>query len=276
VTAAERVALGPRHHEVKRLRVLLRDPHARASEGAFVLEGPRLVEDALRRGAPLSAIYLGMNARNAFRSLLERASGNGVPVAELKEGVLEKLGSTRTPQPVLAVAPMPLPRQVADLDLAGPGPVLVVVDVADPGNLGTLLRSAEAAGAVGVVCCGDTVDPYNPKAVRASAGSVFGVTTVAAPGGAPLDAVAALDALGRAGRRRLAATRHGDPAATVDLTSRVALVLGNEARGLPGDVLAAVDGSVSVPMQGAAESLNVAMAGTVLLFESARQRGVGL
>jgi TrmH family RNA methyltransferase len=266
VTAAGRAALGPRHHEVKRLRALLRDPKARASEGAFVLEGPRLLEDALRRGVSPSSIYLGTNARTAFRSLLTRPEADGVPVAELKEGVLEKLGSTRTPQPVLTV--VPIPARLAVEDLGGAGPVLVVVDVADPGNLGTLLRSAEAAGAAGVVCCGDTVDAYNPKVVRASAGSVLGVPVVDARVG-PTEV---LDALGHAGRRRLAATSRGTPLPEVDLAGPVALVLGNEAHGLPAAVLAAADGLVAVPMAGAAESLNVAMAGTVLLFEAARQR----
>jgi TrmH family RNA methyltransferase len=265
VTAAGRAALGPRHHEVKRLRALLRDSKARASERAFVLEGPRLLEDALRRGVSPSSIYLGTNAETAFRSVLTRPEVDGVPVAKLKEGVLEKLGSTRTPQPVLSVVPIPAPVTVEDL--SGAGPVVVVVDVADPGNLGTLLRSVEAGGAVGVVCCGDTVDAYNPKVVRASAGSVLGVPVVEAGGAVPV-----LEVLRRAGRRCLGATSRGEPAPAADLAGPVALVLGNEAHGLPEVVLASVDGLVAVPMAGAGESLNVAMAGTVLLFEAARQR----
>jgi TrmH family RNA methyltransferase len=272
VTPAGPVALGPRHQEVKRLRALLRDAKARAADRAFVLEGPRLVEDALRRGATISSIYLGTNARTAFRSLLDAPEADGVPVAELKEGVLEKLGSTRTPQPVLAVAPIPPPAAITDL--VGPGPVVVVVDVADPGNLGTLLRSAEAAGAAGIVCCGETVDVYNPKVVRASAGSIFGVPVVEARDGA--DVAGVLGQLGEAGRRRLGATGRGEPAASVDLRGPVALVLGNEAHGLSDAVLRHVDGLVAVPMAGAAESLNVAMAGTVLLFEAARQRAASL
>jgi TrmH family RNA methyltransferase len=271
VTHAEPFALGPRHHEVKRLRALLRDPGARTEARAFVLEGPRLVADALRRGAEIDAIYLGTNARTAFASLLAHPNAADVPVAELKEGVLEKLGTTRTPQPVLAVVPMPEPVTITDLD--GPGPVIVVVDVADPGNLGTLLRSAEAAGCAGVVGAGATVDPYNPKVVRASAGSVLAVRIVDDRSDErAADPVTTLAVLGATGRRRLGATTDGPPAATVDLRGRVALVLGNEARGLDDALRAELDGTIAVPMEGSAESLNVAMAGTVLAFEAARQR----
>ena len=96
-------ALGPRNTEVKRLRALLRDPAARAAESAFVLEGPRLVADALRRGAVFDAIFLGPNARSAFRALLDIPRDDDVAVFDLKEGVLEKLGSTRTQPPASAL-----------------------------------------------------------------------------------------------------------------------------------------------------------------------------
>lgn len=265
------VALGPRHQEIKRLRALLRDPKARAQERAFVLEGPRIIEDALRRDVEVTTIYLGDHARVAFPRLVERADAAGIRTVELKEGVLEKLGTTRTPQPVLAVTPMTDPPPLAAL--AGPGPVLVLVGVADPGNLGTLLRSAEAAGCAGVVSCGASVDAHHPRVVRASAGSVFGIPVVE-PDGPAGDPVAVVDALRASGRRALGATTDGRPAAEVDLAGPVALVLGNEAHGLDDAVRARVDGLVSVPMTGAAESLNVAMAGTVLVFEAQRQRAV--
>jgi TrmH family RNA methyltransferase len=273
VTGAGPIALGPRHPEVKRLRSLLRDASARASEGAFVLEGPRLLEDAIRRRAALEAVYLGPNARQAFRTLLDAPELAGVPVAELKEGVLEKLGSTRTPQPVLAVAPIPPALAIADL--RGNGPVLVAVGVADPGNLGTLMRSAEASGCAGLVCAGDSVDAYNAKVVRASAGSVLGIPLVAAPAGERLDPATVLDALAATGRARYGAAVGGTPMAALDLAGPVALVLGNEAHGLPVDVQDRLDGTVGIPMAGPAESLNVAMAGTILCFEAARQRANG-
>jgi len=259
-------ALGPRHREVRRLRELVGHRKARNAEGAFVLEGPRVVAGALDRGAVLEAVYLGPGAASAFHSLHDRLLASGVRVETLKEGVLERIGATVTPQPVLAVAPL------CTIALGGIGPddglVLVAADVGDPGNAGALLRSAEAAGVAGVVFCGSSVDVHNPKAVRASAGAIFGVPVVEAD-----DTVDVLDALGTQGRRRLAAVaKGGEPFGAVDLTGRVALVVGNEAHGLPPDVAGRIDASVTIPMAGPADSLNVAMAATVLCFEFARQR----
>jgi TrmH family RNA methyltransferase len=194
---------------------------------------------------------------------------SGAELAELKEGVLEKVGSTRTPQPVLAVAPFP----DADRDALGrDGLVVVALAVADPGNLGTLVRSAEAAGAAAILLGPGSVDAYNPKVVRASAGAIFGIPVVDAESEG-WTAVEALDALGELGRQRLGATATlGTPHTEVDFTRPTAVVLGNEAHGIDAAVDARLDGHVHVAMAGPAESLNVAMAGTVLCFESARQR----
>jgi TrmH family RNA methyltransferase len=259
-------ALGPRHHEVKHLRTLLRDGAARRAAGELVLEGPRLVADALRRGVRLDALYLGPNAQQSFGPLVAQAAAAGVRVAQLKEGVLEKVGTTRTPQPVLAVAPVPDPPTLAEL-AARPGPVVVTVDVADPGNLGTVLRSAEAAGAAGVICCGG-VDGLNPKVVRASAGAVFAVPVLGAD-----DPAAVLVPLRAAGRRTYATVATGGvPYTAAPLADPVAVVMGSEANGLPAAVTDLLDGSITIPMVGATESLNVAVAASLLLFEAARQR----
>ncbi len=148
---------------------------------------------------------------------------------------------------------------------SGPtGLVIVAVGVADPGNLGTLLRSAEAAGAAGVVCTGsaggNSVDVHNPKTVRSSAGALFGVTVVE-----EVDPMFVLSSLAARGRRTYA-TRPGAvmPYDAVDFSVPCAVVLGNEAHGLSPEVRHAVDGVFSIPMSGRAESLNVAMAGTVV------------
>jgi RNA methyltransferase, TrmH family len=258
-------ALGPRHHRVRRLRDLIRDPRARRAERAFVVEGPRVLAAALDRGAELESAYVGPGADRAFAPLVGRLRDLDIPIEELKEGVLERIGDTVTPQPVLAVVSMPQ----ADLDdLAAEGIVLLAVTVRDPGNAGTLLRSAEAAGAAGVLFSGNSVDPYAPKVVRSSGGAVFGIPVVEAN-----DPVKVLDALGRGGRRRLAAVAAGgEHLERVDLTGRVAIVLGNEASGLPAELAAHLDGRVTIPVEPPAESLNVGMAGTVLAFEAARQR----
>jgi TrmH family RNA methyltransferase len=169
--------------------------------------------------------------------------------------------------------------------------VLVAAGVADPGNLGTLLRSAEASGACGMVIGAGSVDAYNPKVVRASAGAIFGVPLVQAraepalnepalnepalneEGWSVMDALDELRSAGRALYGTRAAGGGGRPD-EVDLAAPVAVVLGNEARGLDDDVAARVDGWITIPMAGPSESLNVAMAGTVVCFEAARQRAV--
>ena len=272
--------LGPRHAEVQRLRALLRDRRARRTEHAFVLEGPRVIGGALDRGARLDAIYLGSGAMRAFAPLVQRAVGTGARVAELKEGVLEKVGTTRTPQPVLAVVSMrasdlddlPAPEMpdadMANADMPDAGTLVVTVDISDPGNLGTIIRSAEAAGAAGVVACGNSVDLSNPKVVRSSAGAVFGMTVVEQG-----DPMATLSELGRRGWRRLGTRAGGgQPYDEADLVGGCALVVGNEAHGI-GDALdAQLDGTVTIPLREPSESLNVAMAVTVLCFEAARQR----
>lgn len=193
-------------------------------------------------------------------ALAGAAAAAGARVLELAPGVLERVAATVTPQPVLAVFPM--------LDVAvvpaGGRFVVVMADVRDPGNAGTVLRTADASGADAVVCSGSTVDPFNPKTVRASAGSLFHVPIVVEH-----DVAAALGALG--GYRRVGAVvRDGEDYADYDWTQPSALVLGNEAVGLPDDL--ALDARVLIPMHGRAESLNVGMACAVLCFEAARQR----
>ena len=150
--------------------------------------------------------------------------------------------------------------------------MLAALGVADPGNLGTLVRSAEASGAAAILLGPGSVDAYNPKVVRASAGAIFGIPVVDAESEGWSE-VEALDALGELGRQRLGATAHqGVAYAEVDFTRPTAVVLGNEAHGIDPAVDTRLDGHVHIPMAGPAESLNVAMAGTILCFESARQR----
>jgi TrmH family RNA methyltransferase len=178
--------------------------------------------------------------------------------------VLDHVADAVTPQPVAAI----VRRTDVQLDaLRGAQFVVVCVDVRDPGNLGTILRVAEASGAGGVICCEGSVDAFSPKTVRASAGSLFHVPLV---GGG--DSLEVLDRIGRWGVYRLGTDAHsGTPYDGVDLTVPTALVLGNEANGLQGDVAERVDATVTIPMAGRAESLNVSMAAAVVCFERARQ-----
>ncbi len=234
----------------------------RRRERAFVVEGPTLVGDALDAGTELECLFV---APGATAPVVHRAMAAGVAVFDLAPGVLERVAGTVTPQPVLAVAGTV---DVDLADLAGASLVLVCIDIRDPGNLGTVLRSAEAAGVGGIICCDGSVDVYNPKCVRASAGSLFHTRIVV--GGEP---VGVLATLGEWGLRRLGTRADaGEPYHRTDLAAPTALVLGNEAHGLPTSTASSLDGWVAIPMAGRAESLNVGMAAAVLCFEAARQR----
>lgn len=256
--------LGFRHKRVQRLRRLLSQPAYRRAEGAFAVEGATLVEEAFSAGAAVEGVYVAPGALDS--AVVDRARAAGVRVFALAPGVVERVSDTVTAQPVLAVIGR------ADLpaaELREAALVVVCVDIRDPGNLGTVLRTAEASGAGGVICCEGTVDVTNPKCVRASAGSVFHVRVVA--GGGPVEV---LEQVGAWGMRRLGTRAgQGEPYSSVDFRRPTALVLGNEAHGLPAEVAPAVDGWVTIPMTGRSESLNVGMAAAVLCFEAARQRG---
>jgi TrmH family RNA methyltransferase len=194
-----------------------------------------------------------------------RAQAKGIRTFELGPGVVEKVADTVTPQPLLAIVRTP---QATLEDLAGAGFVVVCVDVRDPGNAGAVIRSADASGADAVICCAGTVDPFNPKTVRSSAGSVLHLPVVA--GDDPADV---LDSLKARGMRCLAAVAHGGtPYTEVDLVGPLALVLGNEASGLPDGLDDKLDGGITIPLAGRAESLNVSMAAAVLCFEVRRAR----
>jgi TrmH family RNA methyltransferase len=257
--------VGYRHPEVQRLRRLLARRRARHEERAFVLEGPRLLQAALDSGVHLERVFVGDGVDDPC---VTRALDRGVPVLRLERGVMERVAATLTPQPVAGVVPF------VDVPLEAVVPatlVVVCVEIRDPGNLGTVVRSAEAAGAGGVVCCDGSADLYNPKVVRASAGSLFHVPVVV--GGEPVEV---LERLGAAGLRRFGTVaRGGDAPDVVDLRAPSAIVLGNEAHGLPTAVDPRLDGRITIPMAGRTESLNVGMVAAVVCFEAARQRRVG-
>ena len=213
----------------------------------FVVEGLLLIAQAVAAGWEVEAQFVAPGAEAVL------SSG---PVYELAPNVIERVASTEAPQPVLAVVRQRDSVLPTDADF-----VMVAHRLADPGNAGTIIRSAEAAGAQAVVFTPGSVDPFNPKVVRATAGSLFRIPVV----------LADLDVLQAAGLRVLATSSHHGTAYTeADLTGRVAVVVGNEAHGVPDD--APVDGWLTIPHMGAAESLNVAMAATLLAFEVARQR----
>lgn len=225
-------------------------------------EGTELVRVALGAGVLPESLYLAAEHDEPAAALAAEVAEHGVRVFDLAPGVLTKVADTVTPQPVLAVFPM---LHVGLDQLETHRLVVVLADVRDPGNAGTIVRTADAAGAGAVISTAGTVDPYNPKTVRSSAGSLFHLPLVVEP-----QAGRALDALLRLGYRRLGAVAAGgDDYAACDWRQPTALVLGNEAGGLPADL--DLDGLVRIPMAGRAESLNVAIACGVICFEALRQ-----
>lgn len=230
-------------------------------------EGVELVRTALQAGVPVESVYVGAEGADAPEvvALAAQALLAGTRVFDLAPGVLERVADTVTPQPVLAVVPM---LDLALDEIVAARLVVVCADVRDPGNAGTVLRSADASGVDAVVFCGRSVDPYNPKSVRASAGSIFHVRLVVAEGCAE-----ALGWLGDHGFWRLGAVVDGGQDYTeIDWSGPTALVLGNEASGLAAVERSLLDATVGIPMAGRAESLNVGVACAVLCFEALRRR----
>jgi TrmH family RNA methyltransferase len=257
------------------LRGLLQKRSARWAEGVFVAEGAELLRTALRAGVGIESVYLAPEGADDLltRETCDRALQAGARLFPLAAGVLERVADTVTPQPVLSILPMidgPAADSFeTDLINASHKPLIVVlVDVRDPGNAGTVLRTADAAGVDEVIFSGESVDPYNPKTVRASAGSLFHV-----PFSVRSDPVALADSFAGRGYRTLATVvRDGDDYATLDWSVPTVLFLGNEAAGLAPEILEAIGGTVAIPMAGRAESLNVGVACAVLCFEALRQR----
>lgn len=235
----------------------------RATAGRFLAEGPNLVEAAVRRGM-VERVFATETAAHRYRPLL-----GGLTIVPVTDRAMKALSDTVTPPGLVAVCRQP--RTTLDEVLAGT-PVLIVVaaDVSDPGNAGTLIRLADAMGAAAVIFAGDAVDPYNGKCVRSSAGSILSVPVVCAP-----DTALVIDRLRAAGLQVLATTLDGE--VTLDdiqgeLTHRTAWLFGPEAHGLSADVAQRADRRVVIPMSGGVDSLNVAAAAAICLYQSAYAR----
>jgi len=246
----------------------------RQRERAFLAEGPQAVAEAFRCGAQVTDLFVTVPARSRHHDLVAEIAAAGIPVHVVSGEVMDELAQTVTPQGLLAIC------RFVDVPLAEitardtPRLVALLANVRDPGNAGTVLRTADAAGAHAVVFADASVDPYNGKCVRASAGSLFHLPVVA---GARLeDAVATLResglrivaADGRAGRPL------DDPGVQARLAGPTAWMFGNEAWGLPPELVALADEPVAVPIYGRAESLNLAAAAAVCLYASARVQRV--
>ena len=240
----------------------------------FLAEGPQAVREALGQpgdghGTAVRELFVTAPARSRHAALVQAVARTGAPVHEVSGDIMAELAQTVTPQGLLAVCPfldVPLGQALAGV----PRLVVVLANARDPGNAGTVLRTADAAGADAVIFAGASVDPYNSKCVRSSAGSLFHVPVVAG-----VSVAEAARTLREAGLAVLAAD--GSATGGLDelersgrLAGRTAWLFGNEAWGLPAELVALADEAVAVPIYGRAESLNLAAAAAVCLYASAR------
>jgi TrmH family RNA methyltransferase len=244
----------------------LTSPRGRREAGRFLAEGAQSVREALRRPGTVVEVFATATAAQRYAEVLQHAG----TVSQISDRAAAGLSETVHPQGLIAVCHR-LDVSLAAALAASPKLVAILVEANDPGNAGTILRTADAAGAEVVVFTADSVDPYNGKAVRAAAGSLFHLDVVT-----DVDAAAAIDDCRAAGLLTLATTG----AATLDLdeladngalSGPTAWIFGNEARGLPAELVQAAELAVRVPLHGKAESLNVAAAAAVCLYASARE-----
>ena len=239
---------------------------AREETGLFLVEGPQAVSEALQfRAALIVDLFMTKVALDRYADLVRAAAASGVDVETVSDHVLETMADTVTPQGVVAVSRQ-FPMSVDELLRGGAKLVAILDEVRDPGNVGTIIRAADAAGADGVILTGKSVHAYNPKVVRSTTGSIF---HVAMAQGGELDV--AIQAVKAAGMQVLAADIAGDELPTVRdrLAEPTAWLFGNEAHGLSDESLRLADHVVKVPIYGHAESLNLATAASVCLYESA-------
>jgi len=250
----------------ERLIARLRVPKTRAREGAVLVEGVRAVSEALATGVDASFAIVSprLDDSEAGAALARRL--DGLDVVRVEESVLDRLSDTERGQGIMLVCG----ERFAGLETVARGGRYLVLDgVQDPGNAGTLIRAAVAFGLDAVVCLDGTVDPWGPKPVRASAGMIFRVLVVRASAGE------ALERFRESGIPLYVADARGVDADRHPSMETFAIALGNEGRGVRDLVAAGAEGALAVPMRGEAESLNVAMAGAILLHGLTRGRGDG-
>lgn len=261
-----RSVLSKQNARLKDLRRALATP-GRGREGSLLvaIEGPILIAEALRANLKIDCVFAAQGAEKLLATL--RLSPE-TEVLLFPRPVLDSVLTTETPQPVAALIEPPrwTWKQAVQASSNQPQLIVALAGLQDPGNLGTILRSAEAFGATGIISLPGTVSEWNPKTLRAGAGSVFRLPIVHGVASALFD-------LRKMKVQILAATvREGKAADAVDLTRPVVVLIGNEGNGVADDLIAKSDASVTIPCPGPVESLNAAMAATVLLYEAARQR----
>ncbi len=253
--------------KIQAIRALLGRARERQQSGTFVIEGVRLAEEAAASGWKVSEVFYSEQLSARGKEAVQKFGEIGAEIEQVSPEVMAALTDTETSQGVLAVLPLPSYRLPAQLDF------IVIADcIRDPGNLGTIMRTAAAAGVQAVIAAPGSADPFAPKVLRAAMGAHFRLPVVEmdwpaigafihkpAPGGKPL-------------RVYTASAGTGTVCWQADLWEPLALVIGSEAEGVSAEARALAHTDLQIPMPGASESLNAAIAAAILIFEVVRQR----
>jgi len=246
---------------LKELRMAFRRAQL-TPEGECAIEGVKLLEEALRQGRHLGSVFFSESARPLAEKLLPQIS-NRTEALVLPNALFNSIVLSEAPQGVAALVKLQSYSAAQMLDRAGEGPFVVAAGLQDPGNLGTILRSAEAFGAAGVFLTEGTVSPYNSKVLRGSAGSIFRLPFLPIPSG---ELIATLR---RQGVRLLATSSHrGTPLPEANWTLPLAIFIGNEGAGLPREMMREMDETLVIPQSPQVESLNAGVAASIVLYEA--------
>jgi len=251
----------------------LRQAFARAErteDGSCAIEGVRIVEEAIRSGLRFRAVFFKESAQNLAERLLPQI-GSHVEILLLPDKLFDGAVPSETPQGVAALVRLKEFSFSDVLERMQIGPMIILAGLQDPGNLGTILRSAEAFGSAGVLLGEGTVSPFNSKVIRASAGSLFRLPVIVAKAAGGLEEISGK--LRSQSVRLIATSSHkGTPLDQARLTGPAAIFIGSEGAGLPRTLMAQVDELVAIPHTAQVESLNAGVAGSIVLYEAARQR----
>lgn len=253
-----------KNQEIKEITALFKKSSKRSEERLFVAEGRRIVLDIVARRRDLvKKIFL-----SEAIVMEELGLPEDLPMYILPQELFGRVSDTKTPQGIMAVVEMPDTEGKAIYEIPGKSPLLLVLeDIRDPGNLGTLFRTMEAGGGSGIILLGNCTDPFSPKCVRSSMGSVVHMPFVEYQ-----DVDKLKDDLTKKGIPLFLADLDGADYRKEDFTGPCAILIGNEARGVSEDIKKVFENRISIPMEGGVESLNAAMSAGILLFEAKRQR----
>lgn len=248
---------------IKQIRSL-NDKKGRRQAHAFLLEGLRLVNEAVVSGAEIIYFVVSDSFFDRFKSSVS-IDWNAI-VYQIPDELFSRIGGTNTPQGIMSV--VGLPENIESKIPSDFKRIVVLENIQDPGNVGTIIRTADACGFDGVILSKDCADPFNPKVIRSTMGSIFHLSVVVVE-----DIYKAMESLQKSGLKLASADiKNAIPCHQADLSGKIAIVIGNEGNGITEKMLSIADLSVKIPMPGKAESLNASVAASILLYESMRQQ----